>query len=300
MKKTIDYELVKEACKALEVEGSKVTARNINARIGGSMTTVVRHLKRYQEEVDAAAKSGTTRISEDVLKAIIVEIGKQTEEIQQTAKERVDQAQNREKEVLRELEQSEEQVQSLKGQLCDVNEQLAHQCKDAEKTKALASEKIEGLSAEVQTLRAERQHLIESGEVARTETAKVKLQIERADDATQKAEQENKQLREQVKSLISEKNEAEKIAAVMEAKFESEKATTADLRERLNTAYDQIKSDSLKHAESLKQLQAQAKSDLDAKSKSIEKVNIELMESLKRVGVLERDLAQKEGELCKR
>lgn len=232
--------MVKEACRALEIEGSKISARNVYARVGGSMTTVLNYLQQYQAESAAAAAAGSAKLSDSVVKAILVEIGRQTEEAQTHAQLMIDQATERESVAVEALEVAEKQLGNLQHQLGQVKELAEQNRLVADKSEAEQNKVIEGLVRQVDALKVERQQLIEAGEAARTEAAKSQMQVERADKAAEKAEVQVAKLQEQLDLIKEQKAEALKYSAVAEQQSSDLIEQVQCLRESSSKLLDQL------------------------------------------------------------
>lgn len=227
MERTVDLRRVFEALKQLREQGERVSRRNVQALVGGSMTTVNRLMDEALAMERAASVPRTADLSEGLIGAILGEIGDRIKRATQELEMRVEELTAREKEILAGLEREEERVVALEKELAFSKRCAAEERQVAEKAAAVSAEHQRSLKEQYDKLLTERDNLVRSGEVARTESAKAQLQIERADIATQKAEARVRELEEKLSLLTSAKVDAERRAAVAESQ-------ARDLNERLS------------------------------------------------------------------
>src|SRR4051794_4167505 len=70
----VSYEQVAQACQGLVTAGDRPSVRRVQAEVGGSNTTILNHLRRWQDTQRAAAAAGPTDgVLTDEVRATLVE-----------------------------------------------------------------------------------------------------------------------------------------------------------------------------------------------------------------------------------
>lgn len=243
MQQIATYETVIRACESLKSEGQKVTGRAVKAITGGSLGTVLNYIKQWRENAAQTPTSLPSEISPELQAAILREVGFAQDGTAAKLKDQIDQAGARESEALDGLTRAESRIEDLSNELAEVRSQADRDRQEFEKIQAVLTEKVEALTQRAQDLETERRQLIETAEASRTETAKAQLQIERADQATGKAEAKVLDLEVELKRIVEEKTAAEKAQAVAEQRNSDQadtlneiRATLAELKLRMERA----------------------------------------------------------------
>lgn len=233
MQKVATYDTVAKACEKLKAEGKKITGRAVVGLAGGSQSTVLPLIKEWRQGNDKALAVMPSEIPAELERAILHALGLAQAEAAEKLQNEIEQAAEREEEALEALAEASRENESLSSELAEIKKQTVTERQMAETTAAVMSEKITTMGSRIEALETERQQLIESAEVSRTESAKAMLQVERADVATAKAEARVQLLEDQLQLVKDGQTAAEKKSAVAEARLEGEQATTSDLKERL-------------------------------------------------------------------
>ena len=187
------YEVVAEICRKIEDEGQNPSYGLVAAELPGnpSKGTVLKHIRTYKETRDLAA-TVDTGLSEPFIQAARAEIAGHITSTTETLGKKVEEATRSADEALAELDKSEMRAEDLEQEL-DGAKHLAEQYRQTSETDAaVASKTIQNLEKRVLDLEQERDQLIKAGELARTETAKAQMQVERADKAANLAEERKK------------------------------------------------------------------------------------------------------------
>lgn len=236
MEQQVTFEQVSAVCGRISAEGARATARAIHAETGGSMTTVLRYKRQWEEERQRAELANAP-LSPALQSAIMAEIARAVEAARRDVDEAMIAAACREKEAIEALEAAEIRNGELSANLEEVRAETTKALRRADKDAAAAAQQIQGLEGQVRGLLEERDRLLRSGEAARAEEAKALLQLERADKAVVTAEERARALEEQLAAYQNTNTELEKQLAVALAQREAleaaGKAASAEGRERL-------------------------------------------------------------------
>lgn len=233
MQQVATYETVIRACENLKSEGQKITGRAVLAITGGSLGTILGHIKEWRQNAAQAPTYLPATIPAELQAAILRAIGFAQDEASAKLKESIDQASARESEALDGLTQAESRIEMLTTELTKVRSHADNDRQECEKIQAVLREKIDFLTRRTQDLEIERKQLIETAEASRTETAKALLQIERADQASSKAEARVHALESELKRILEEKIVAEKSQAVAEQRSTDQAETLKEVRATL-------------------------------------------------------------------
>jgi chromosome segregation ATPase len=172
----------------------------------------------------------------------------------------IDESNAREAEALEGLAEAEKQISILTAQVAEIRQLASEKDQAADKAIAVAAEKIESMAERIQALEIERRQLIESAEASRTEAAKALMQVERADQATAKAEDRLQALDVQVVECNTRKVEAEKYAAVAEQRSVDLIEQLTETRETLSETKSESKALSVQLSKEIKELREANKS----------------------------------------
>jgi chromosome segregation ATPase len=234
MQQVASYEMVAGACEKLEREGLKITGRSVLIITGGSLATVLGHIKRWRLNKESAPSLAPVEIPSDVQGVILRALGQAQVDAADKLKEEIDQAGAREAEALEGLSGAERRIEQLTDELNAIRTRAEEERQATEKTAAVATERIDTLVSRVQELETERRQLIEAAEASRTETAKAQLQIARADEATAKAEARAEHLEAQLADTLNGRVAAEKAQAVAEQRSNDQSEALVELRAALS------------------------------------------------------------------
>jgi colicin import membrane protein len=216
MEQTVDLRQVTEAIRQLRDRSERISRRNVQAIVGGSMTTVHRLLDEALSAERAMSTVQTSTLSESLVRAILGDIGGQVQAATEALDLRIRDLTAREQEILSDLEGSEGRVAALLEELGTTKTQLSEERQFAEKASAVSAEQQASLREQLDKLVSENNTLVRTGEAARTETAKAQLQVERADIAAAKAESRVQELETRIAELTDAVRDAQKRAAVAE------------------------------------------------------------------------------------
>ncbi|MCG2747327.1 MAG: DNA-binding protein [Desulfobulbaceae bacterium] len=233
MQQVATYETVVRACESLKSEGQKVTGRAVLAITGGSLGTVLGHIKEWRQNAAQTPANLPSEIPVELQAAILRALGFAQDEAAAKLNEAIEQASARESEALDGLNLAESRIEALTTELTEVRSQADKDRQEFEKVQAVLTEKIDSLTKRTQDLEIERKQLIETAEASRTETAKALLQIDRADQASSKAEARVQELESELKRILHEKIVAEKAQAVAEQRSTDQAETLEEIRRTL-------------------------------------------------------------------
>ena len=233
MQQIANYESVINACEQLQHNGQKVTGRAVVAITGGSLGTVLSYIKQWRQGASCTSPATYPEIPADLQASIIRALTMAQEQVKEKLANDTEQAAAREAEALEGLAAAEKHIEKLVDQIADIAQQLIETRQAAETAAAIAEEKTTTMKTRIEDLENERRQLIESAESARTESVKAMLQVERADQATAKAEKRLQETEIQFAAIQQQKIEAEKRAALAEQKNQLQADTLAEARESL-------------------------------------------------------------------
>lgn len=205
----ITYDKFSQMAQKMVENGEKLTVRSVHSRLGGSFGKLSEFLKRWEQERAYLNSAKQTDISDALRQAMLNEVGRAVREAKEALETQLKQVSDQLEEANEKLAEQEKTIEENSETLRDLKEKLvlAQQIsKDHENTHRNLSDKLESAIKEKTS--------------AITDAAKSKLQLERADSDNQEMKQQIKELQTRVESLISEKYEAEKLAAVAKAKFD--------------------------------------------------------------------------------
>ena len=230
MQQIATYETVARACEQLKREGQKVTGRAVLSITGGSLGRVLGYIKEWRQGATQAPTAMPSEIPAELQTAILRALGLAQDEALAKLREETEQAASREAEALEGLAEAEKLIDDLVAKLAEIQKQSAEERQTFETASAVTTEKIESMGIRIEALETERRQLIEAAEASRTEAAKALLQVERADQATGKAEARVQDLEDQLSTVQNEKVSAERSAAVAEQKNQDQAEILAETR----------------------------------------------------------------------
>jgi septal ring factor EnvC (AmiA/AmiB activator) len=121
-RKGINYEQVAEICENLKSSGQRISVRAIHAHTGGSLSTVLKHYRSWQEEESGGQfKAG---ISRHLHKALLTELEQTAARVRECHAARLTEAEARTAEGQTRLEAAERRISDLENQLDRTEEAL--------------------------------------------------------------------------------------------------------------------------------------------------------------------------------
>lgn len=221
----LTYPLYVKTVNDLKAQGQTISVRAVQRVIGGSNSTLLEYQRRWQAEA-ALATTVEDNISDSLKQSLLAEFGRRV----QVTRERLETQLTQERQQLKEanelLAEAEGRQTELEAHCQTEQAQAAEKILTLEKQLAANQERIAELQHQIEKLEQHLKGSITAQEFARTEAAKFKLQLERADKDTEKAEKQAKELEARVVELQQRAHQAEIKAAVAEARVnELEKQT---------------------------------------------------------------------------
>lgn len=241
MEQVATQEVVWGVCDRFKAENRKVSGRSVLSEVGGSLSTVLQHIKSWKSR-DSKVETVAAEIPAELQEAISRALGKAAQDATEMLRQQNEETTTRETEALEALEASELKISSLEKDLASAQAKISELFQLHEKEAAVAAETIAGLREHVSKLEQENDILIRAGEAARTETAKAMMQVERADLAATKAEARAMELDVQIADLLTKKAEAEKGQAVAERHAQDLLEQNGKMETRLEKAGEKIES----------------------------------------------------------
>ena len=221
----ITYDEVIAAIDAILAAGEEPTIQRIREHLGtGSPNTIHRHLVTWRASRPVEQRKAP-ELPAELQAALVKEIERQAAEARTDVERSLVEAQ---KEAAT-LAKAGEELEELNGTLEEQNEALAA---EKERQAALANERHD----EIEELKVNLDRERKAAEEARIQVAQGRNKIEALDKQADELRAKLTDAAAEAKSAQAAQVVAEKTAAVAEARLESEKATTADLRERLTAS----------------------------------------------------------------
>ena len=218
----ITYDEVIAAIDALLASGEEPTIQRIREHLGtGSPNTIHRHLVTWRASRPVEQRKAP-ELPAELQAALVKEIERQAAEARTDVERSLVEAQ---KEAAT-LAKAGEELEELNGTLEEQNEALAA---EKERQAALANERHD----EIEELKINLDRERKAAEEARIQVAQGRNKIEALDKQADELRTKLNDAAAEAKFAQAAQVVAEKTAAVAEARLESEKATSADLRERL-------------------------------------------------------------------
>ena len=218
----ITYDEVIAAIDALLASGEEPTIQRSREQLGtGSPNTIHRHLVTWRASRPVEQRKAP-ELPAELQAALVKEIERQAAEARTDVERSLVEAQ---KEAAT-LAKAGEELEELNGTLEEQNEALAA---EKERQATLANERHD----EIEELKINLDRERKAAEEARIQVAQGRNKIEALDQQADELRAKLTDAAAESKSAQAAQVVAEKTAAVAEARLESEKATTAELRERL-------------------------------------------------------------------
>lgn len=283
MQQIATIEAVRSAMAKLEKNGEKVTGRAVLALTGGSLGTVMKQIAAIQEGRSSLIAL-PREIPEDFQGAVLKLIGQTQQAAATHLEKQISQAKAVEAEAIEGLTVAEEKIHALTDQLAEMQQRFDQFRQEAEKATAMADDRTEQQMKQIASLQTENQQLVASSEMARIETAKANLQLERADQAAQKAEDRARSSLEKVEELQRALADAEKGRAVAEQH-------AGDLELSLKKCEKQtvaLEGEMQKHFERSDRAQAQAKAEIRSFYDENKQLREQLMSTERALNVAEQ------------
>lgn len=196
------------AAKMLENE-EKLTVRAVHGRLGGSFSKISAYLKQFQQERAYMSASRQSDISDSLRQAVLAEIGKAVDETKIALEKQL-------RQVTEQLDEANEQLSAQEAAIADLQNDFAN----SKEKLAISKKGVDDLQSELKNMAAQLDTAQKEKVLAITEAAKSNLQLERSDKDNAEFKVKIKELQEKVDALSAEKYDAEKRAAVAEAKFQ--------------------------------------------------------------------------------
>ncbi len=217
-KEHITYPLFLQTVNQIKAEGQTPSVRLVRSRIGGSNSTLLEFLRRWQGE-SALASSIDETISDDLRQALLIEFGRVTKNVRENLETLLVQEKAQSNEANDLLNEAETRISELEAQIRETKEQADHAILLLEKQLSATEERVTEFQRQLDKLEGQFKESVMALEIARTESAKAQIQLERADKTTQKAETKMEELEKKIITLQESAHQAEIRAAVAEARF---------------------------------------------------------------------------------
>ena len=217
-KEHITYPLFLQTVNQIKAEGQTPSVRLVRSRIGGSNSTLLEFLRRWQGE-SALASSIDETISDDLRQALLIEFGRVTKNVRENLETLLVQEKAQSNEANDLLNEAETRISELEAQIKETKEQADHAILLLEKQLSATEERVTEFQRQLDKLEGQFKESVMALEIARTESAKAQIQLERADKTTQKAETKMEELEKKIIQLQEFAHQTEIRAAVAEARF---------------------------------------------------------------------------------
>ena len=214
MEQIVTLAKVQDAISHLQKHGERISRRNVLALTGGGMSTVHKLMSQVEDVEALRASAPASVLSDSLVNTILAEIGRQVQIATVTLQEQIKHLKGRETEALEALADVETRNQEITAELAATLKQTDQERANAEKDRAVATEKIQRLEENIFQLEQERNQLAETAEASRIATAKVQLQFEQTGQVAVKAEAQSEKLTTELMKTQKKLAETEKRAAV--------------------------------------------------------------------------------------
>lgn len=220
---TVTYEDVAAAADALLAAGEKVTLRSVRTQLGtGSFGTIQRHLPRWREQQRPPLAPDAGGLPNAIQQSILDEIAHQIAAAQAALTEQLTESQAEGADLAQDNERLDDQVTTLLAQIADLNTALAGAKARADKAEEDAAK-----------ARAAADQDRENAEKARIEAAQARLQADTLKESTATFTAENQGLRTDLETLRKQIADADKRAAVAEARVDDLQRQAGALEARI-------------------------------------------------------------------
>lgn len=287
MEKLATEEAVWKTCDQISAEGRKVTGRAVKKEIGGSLETIFPHIDTWKARDTKCTL--TIEIPADVQRSIRLALDQSVLKATAELSTKVEEAAEREKEILEDLVESEKLNAALNADLSAANAQIIVLQQMRNEDSASAAATISGLREQIGKLDQEKNDLILSREEAKMEVAKFQLQLDRADVAVSKLEEKALELEKQTSALMESKAEAEKANAVADRHAEDLSGQIVKIGEELKSAGATIARLESEKSELIRDLSAAVSSSQRAEA-TAEQMELRILECVSTNGQLRQEL----------
>jgi chromosome segregation ATPase len=238
---SVGYDQVKQVCDKLNLENRKISTRAIHAETGGSMSTVLEHLQRWQKEKQGSNQKDMLVLSDRLKEAIFYEITERVNSAKSELNEQLATALNHLNESRELLAQAENKIDDLNAEKQTLIEEKGKLAHEFEKQSALLDQRLQALQEECKGKLDVAQHQIEAQSKEISDLRNMKGDAEKRaavaeahaeDRANQIAlllgqiedlKEEKSGLRSMLDSALKDRNEAEKKAATLEARLKEKR-----------------------------------------------------------------------------
>ena len=240
----MSYEHVAEVCKGLLDAGDKVTVRRVQAEVGGSNTTVLNHLRRWQEMQRAAAAAGPDDglLSPEVRAALGVWARTLADGARTAADARIAELEELYSAAKDGWESAEARIDALEGEVAELRAGKAQ----AERAHGEQVATLEAQADAAHKHARELEHKLgveqKASEASRAMAIEAKIKADAAEATTRVLTDDNKAMRDELRALQKVAAQAEQRAAVAEERAQNRDEGLAELRrafEALRQASDQ-------------------------------------------------------------
>ncbi len=264
----VTYEEVSSICEKLKAEGIKPTQRNVRGELGtGSASTILRHINEWKgnqfSTVMADIGIPATLISA-MKNAIADAVNTATSQYEIELNDNKLQIEDN----INLIARHEEQALTLQQQANDSIKQAKSRELELEKVLSATKKEVEGLQNQNSLISEKLDNSIKAQELSRTESAKAQMQLERADKATIKAE-------DQVNGLIKEANQLKHDLTLAEKQAATSSAISAEQTKAIGRLETELNRSQVRYDELL------SKHEKSIKSESTALAKLEILEKMK-------------------
>jgi chromosome segregation ATPase len=214
----INYAAFAKAANEIKASGQTPSVRLVRSRLGGgSNSTLVEYIRHWHSE-NALASTVDDNISEPFKQALLAEFGRVVKNVRDHLEEQLSQERTQAKETNDLLSESEARTTELEEQLKEEKQESDKTILQLEKQLAAMEERSTELQRQIDKLEEHLKESVIAQELARTESAKAQIQLERADKTAEKSEKRMEELNEKIAALQESAHRAEIKAAVAEAR----------------------------------------------------------------------------------
>lgn len=214
----ITYEEVATVCNRLLSENRKISARAIHAETGGSMSTVLGYYNQWQKE-QGFRREESRSISDEIKGALNAEIERHVAAVRLELQERVKQSDERANEAVGALRETEEHMAQLisdakteKSEYGKIIKDLETKVNTAEQRASYATQRISNLENDLKVMQV-------NLTTAETTAAVAQAQFDSLRSEFNGLKKRNEDLQKLLDEKVAGIHEAEKKAAVAEAKL---------------------------------------------------------------------------------
>jgi chromosome segregation ATPase len=228
----VSYEHVAAVCKGLLDAGDKVSVRRVQAEVGGSNTTVLNHLRRWQELQRAAASVGPDDglLSSDVRAALGVWAQALADGARAEAEARIAELEELYGAAKDGWESAEARIDALEGEVAELRAGKAK----AERAHGEEVAALDARAAAAQTHARDLEHKLaveqKAAEASRAVAIEAKIKADAAERGAQALTDDNKAMREELRAVQKAAAGAEQRAAVAQERAQNRDEGLAELR----------------------------------------------------------------------